>query len=266
MSSKMPLKFAANLSMMFTEFPTLAERYEAAKDAGFKYVEATFPYGEDAGTLAEARRRAGLEHVLINGWPGELSAGDLGIAALRSRKLEFVDKLEMSIKYANALNCKRMHIMAGKRPEAEEDVYLENIKYAADRLQKEGILALIEAVNSKLSAPGYFMDEPERGLEYVKKINHPNLKFQFDFFHVQIMSGNLTENLKKFLPHIGHIQISQVPDRGEPDDQGEITYPYIFRLLQELGYDGYVGLEYKPRGTTLEGLQWLEKAGCDLTL
>ncbi|KAK7501049.1 hypothetical protein BaRGS_00007534 [Batillaria attramentaria] len=230
-AANMPLKFAANISMMFQEIPTLAERYQAAKNAGFQFVECTFPYQEKAEDLSKARIAAGLDHVLINGYPGDLSSGDLGIAALPDRVKEFREKLEISIKYATALNCKspgkaRIHIMAGKKPhnadaatlKKMEETFIENLKYAADALKR-------------------------------------------DFYHCQIMDGNLTQNLKEQLPYIGHIQISQVPDRGEPDASGEICFPYVFSLLEKAGYDGYIGLEYKPRGSTLEGLQWMKQYG-----
>ncbi|CAL1539937.1 unnamed protein product [Lymnaea stagnalis] len=265
----MPLKFAANISMMFQEIPTLEGRYAAAKKAEFKYVELTFPYDEPIEKLKAAKESAGLEQVLINAYPGSLKAGDLGLAAQPDRVNDFREGLEASILYANALNCKRMHIMAGRIPEGTDaagkdkmkKTYLENLKYAADRLNKEGILALIEPVNNRLSVPGYFMHNPHEGLEIVKTLNHRNLKLQFDIFHVQIMDGNLTKNLQDFLPFVGHVQLAQVPDRGEPDDQGEINFPYVFKVLETLGYDGFIGLEYKPRGKTEDGLQWLRALG-----
>jgi len=196
----------------------------------------------------------------------DLTKKEVGLAAIPGEEKEFKQKLEVSISYAKALNCKRMHVMAGLVPsdadaayrEKMETTFIQNIKYAADRLQKEGILTLIEAVNDRISMPGYFMSCPHKGLQIVKSINHPNLKFQFDIFHVQIMDGNLTRNLKEFLPYIGHIQIAQVPDRGEPDSPGEINFPYVFSVLESVGYDGFVGLEYKPKGITEVGLQWLK--------
>jgi len=267
--STMPLKFAANLSFMFTEYPSLESRYEAAQKAGFKYVEFAFPYDEDMEVLKNAKEKAGLEQVLINGFPGDLKSGDIGFAAHPGREQEFKEKLELSISYAKALGCKRMHIMSGRVPndadnqlrEKMMETFISNITYAAERLQRDGILALIEAVNDRISMPGYFMSNPLTGLEIVKKVNHPNLKFQFDIFHVQIMDGNLTKNIEKFLPHIGHIQIAQVPERGEPDTPGEINYQYVFSVLENLGYDGFIGLEYKPRGKTEDGLEWLRKLG-----
>ncbi|CAH1774089.1 unnamed protein product [Owenia fusiformis] len=263
---KMPLKFAANVSMLFQENGTLDKRYKVAENAGFKYVECTFPYDIPIETLQSAKESANVEQVLVNGWPGDMTKGDVGISALPDRIEEFREKLETSIKYANALNCKRMHIMAARvtdkfTTKQMEAVYIENLKYAADRLQKEGILALIEAVNSRISVPGYLMDHPQKAVEIIEKVNHPNLKMQLDLFHVQIMDGNLTGNIKKYLPYTGHIQIAQVPKRGEPDTEGEINYPYVFKVLEESGYDGYIGLEYIPAGKTLDGLKWMKIMG-----
>ncbi|BFY99138.1 hypothetical protein BsWGS_02177 [Bradybaena similaris] len=266
----MPLKFAANISMMFQEIPTLEGRYAAARNAGFKYVELTFPYGEPADNLKAALESAGLQQVLINAYPGDLKNGDLGLAAQPSRVADFKAGLETSVMYAKALGCKRMHIMAGLIPEGTNaagketmmKTYLDNIIYAADRLSQEGILALIEPVNNRISVPSYFLSVPSEGLEIVKKLNHPNLKLQFDIFHVQIMDGNLTKNIQNFLPYVGHVQLAQVPDRGEPDSNGEINFPYIFSVLEKLGYDGYIGLEYKPRGKTEDGLSWFKELNC----
>lgn len=261
----MPLKFAANLSMLFQEIPTLAGRFKAAKDAGFKYTECTFPYAEGSEELGEACKEAGLEHVLINSWPGKMEKGELGLSALPDRVEDFRMQLEMSIEYANCLNCKRMHIMAGRTSRYNHDemkqTYMDNLRFAAERLQKDGIMCLIEPLNSRITAPNYFLSNFEKGVDIIKKIDHPNLKLQFDVFHAQIICGDLTANLKKFSPYIGHIQIAQVPDRGEPDLEGEINYRYIFKLLEDIGYDGFVGLEYKPRTTTTEGLKWMEELG-----
>lgn len=262
----MPFKFAANLSFMFQESPTLVARYGAAQKAGFKLVEFAFPYAESVEELKKAKEQAGLEQVLINAFPGDLKAGDLGFAAIPGREEEFMEKLELSITYAKALGCKKMHIMAGKIPKDANKDYKENmlitfrrnLKNAADRLQKEGILALIEPVNDRISAPGYFLSCPHKGLEIVRQMAHPNLKLQFDIYHVQIMDGNLTKNIENFLPYVGHIQLAQVPARHEPDSPGEINFPYVFSVLEQQGYQGHIGLEYLPKGKTEDGLKWLK--------
>lgn len=262
----MPLKFAANLSMMFKELATLSERYMAARDAGFKYVEMAFPYEESVDKLAVAKAASGLDQILINSYPGDLSKGELGLSIFPDRVEEFKQTLEVSIQYAKKLGVKKMHILSGKIPpgtdelmlQKMENTFISNLTYAANRLQQEEILALTEAVNSRISVPTYFLGHPHKALSYVKKINHPNLKVQFDVFHVQVMDGNITQNLKEQFPYIGHIQISQVPDRGEPDENGEICFPYIFHLLEKMGYSGFVGCEYIPRGSTVEGLKWMK--------
>ncbi|KAK3089056.1 hypothetical protein FSP39_000476 [Pinctada imbricata] len=250
----MKLKFSANLSMMFTEKPSYCERYKAAKDAGFKYVEFGFAYHELIQSLKDTKEAAGVEQVLINAWPGDLSKGEIGIAALKEKQKEFDEKLETTIEYAKALNCKRVHVMAGlKNGSSEEEMkktYVDNLRKVAARFEKEDIIGLIEPINSRITIPKYYLTDIHEAVNIVRSINSPNLKLQFDAFHIQIMDGNLTENLKKYLPYIGHIQVAQVPDRGEPDDKGEINFRYLFKLLEELNYNGFVGLEYKPRGTS----------------
>ncbi|XP_029640085.1 putative hydroxypyruvate isomerase [Octopus sinensis] len=262
------LRLAANLSMLFTDLPNLSDRFLAAKEAGFRYTECAFPYSEDISVLKAAKEKSGVEHVLINSWPGDLASGQLGIAALTNERKTFRDKLELTIEYAKALDCKRVHIMAAKLPKysdsAVEETFTDNLQYAADRLMKENIMGLIEPINSRLSVPKYFLDNLHKALKYVQELNHPNLKLQFDFFHVQIMDGNLTANFKDFLPYIGHIQISQVPNRGEPNTDGEINYNYIFKMLQSSNYDGYIGLEYNPVGNTRDGLSWIQQMGLQL--
>uniref|UniRef100_A0A8W8L6P1 Putative hydroxypyruvate isomerase n=1 Tax=Magallana gigas TaxID=29159 RepID=A0A8W8L6P1_MAGGI len=225
----MSIKFSANITMMFSELPTLAERYGAAKAAGFKYVESAFPYFEPLESLRDAKEKAGVEQIVINTWPGDLKKGDVGLAALPDRQQEFESKLDLAIKTAKALNCKRIHVMAGMKPdncnEAEmESTYIKNVTMAAKKFQPEGITCLIEPLNSRITAPRYFLTDVNKG----------------------------------------HIQIAQVPDRGEPDRQGEINFPYVFDLLRKLNYDGFVGLEYKPRGNTLDGLKWIKEYGLEV--
>lgn len=258
------MKFAANLGFLFVkETPNLVERYILAKTAGFSAVELPFPYEVPVGKIAEAKAAAGVEQVLINAWPGEKDSKDLGIAIFPDRTEQFRTSLELSIEYLRALDCKRLHIMSGKSslsPETDQSVlektYVDNLRYAAGRLEKEGVLALIEPCNNHW-IPGYFMNHPQKALKVIKDVGHPNLKLQLDIFHLQIVEGNLTHAIKTYLPYVGHVQIAQVPDRGEPDSPGEINYPYIFKLLGELGYDGWIGLEYIPRGETVEGLKWM---------
>ncbi|XP_078671840.1 putative hydroxypyruvate isomerase [Branchiostoma floridae x Branchiostoma belcheri] len=264
----MTLKFCANISWMFREAGAVPLRYGAAARAGFRGVEAAFLYDIPVEEVVKAKEEAGVEQVLINMFPGNLAEGELGLAALPGRQQAFKDGLELSIKYANALKCKRMHLMAGRVPvdwsreaalPSMEETFVENLKFAADRLEKEGILALIEPINSKMTDPKYFLNTPRQALGILQKVGHKNVKLQMDFFHQQIMDGNLTNSIKEYLPHIGHMQVSQVPGRAEPDSEGEVNYCYVFSVLESVGYDGWIGLEYNPAGDTLTGLEWWRK-------
>lgn len=260
------MKFDANLGFLFTkEATSVLDRYQLARAVGFTGVELPFPYDIPVPDIVAAKEAAAVEQVLLNSWPGRTDSGDLGIAIFPERRQEFRESLETSIKYLKALNCKRLHIMAGKAT-ADRDLkelektYIENLSFAADRLEKEGVVALIEACNNQW-IPGYFMNHSQKALRVIREVGHPNLKLQLDVFHTQIIEGNLTENIKTYLPHVGHIQIAQVPDRGEPDSAGEISYRYILKLFEELGYKDWIGLEYLPRGGTADGLKWMKNWG-----
>lgn len=254
--------------MLYPETKSITERFDRARKSGFRYVECTFPFAEPKNQLKEAKLSSGLEHVLINGYPGTLQNGDIGLAALPDRKQEFKDNVNLNIEYAKALDCKRIHIMAGKTKGLDQqlcdETYLENIAFAADKMEKEGLICMLEPINNYVTIPGYYLTDIHKAVDIIKKLNRPNVKLQFDVFHIQLLHGNLTENLKKYFPYIGHIQIAQAPDRCEPGFSGEIDYSYIFTLLEDLGYDGYIGLEYKPRGDTVEGLRWLKEMNLTL--
>ncbi|XP_033116316.1 putative hydroxypyruvate isomerase [Anneissia japonica] len=264
----MSLKFAANLSFLFTELADLEARYSAAKEAGFEAVEVAFPYTLPLVDVQRALESNQQRQVLLNIFPGDLSAGELGHAALPGKEKEFQDALNLSITYCKALKCDRLHIMTGKIPDPSpeatkecllkkmEDTFIANLKYAADILSKEGILALIEPLNKK-TVPNYFLNSQYQAVDMIKKVGHPNLKLQMDLFHVQQQHGNITHIIKELYPYIGHIQVAQVPDRGQPDSPGELNYNYIFQLLQELGYKGWIGCEYKPTGKTKDSFAWL---------
>ncbi|XP_062996200.1 putative hydroxypyruvate isomerase [Elgaria multicarinata webbii] len=261
-----PLRFAANLDWLFQEQTTLPQRMEAAARAGFRAVELGFPYVCDAEDLQAAAERAGLEVVLLNTPPGNQDKGDRGLGAVPGRQPEFREALALAVKYAKALKCPRIHIMAGRLPvgaereavSAEmEATFIENLRYAADILVQENLLGLLEPINSRISDPRYFLTTSQQAVAILKKVGSPNLKLQLDVFHCQIMNGDLTQNLETYFPIIGHIQIAQVPARHEPDSPGELSYPYLFDLLDSMGYSGYVGCEYTPKGDTLEGLSWL---------
>ncbi|XP_066048747.1 putative hydroxypyruvate isomerase isoform X2 [Chamaea fasciata] len=262
----MALRFSANLSWLFPELPTLPERLEAAAAAGFGAVEAAWPGNCPAQELRAAAERARVRIALLNTPSGDQEAGELGLAAVPGRQAAFRQALEAAVHYARAVGCPRIHVMAGRVPlgteraavAAEmETTFIENLRYAADLLSQEDMTGLLEPINNRITDPRYYLNTPHQAAAILKKVGRPNLKLQLDLFHCQIMDGNLSRNLEMYFPLIGHIQIAQVPGRHEPDSPGELNFPYIFELLESLGYTGYVGCEYAPKGDTLEGLGWL---------
>lgn len=253
-------KFAANLSMMFNEVP-FPERFAAAAKAGFKGVEFLFPYDYTPAEVAGWLKENKLENALFNLPPGDFAGGERGIASLPGREQEFRDGVAKAIDYALALGTPKVHCMAGLFPAGADRgkhraVYVENVRYAAQELAKHGRMLVIEPINPR-DIPGYFINTQAEGHAICKEIGLPNLKVQMDFYHCQIVEGDLTMTFKNNFVGIGHVQIASVPTRNEPD-QGEINYRHIFKLLDEMGYDGWVGCEYRPRGRTEEGLGWLE--------
>ena len=252
-------KFAANLSLMFTEVP-FVDRFAAAARAGFEAVEFLFPYEHPADDLARLLRAHGLANVLFNLPPGDWTAGERGIAAIPGREDEFRDSLALALSYAAVLRTPRLHVMAGVVP-ADADrgayraTYVANLAHAAARAVRAGIDVLIEPLNPR-DAPGYFLRTQADAHAIREAVGAANLKVQMDLYHCQIVEGDVATRLRQYLPHVGHIQIAGVPDRHEPDT-GELNYPYLFRLLDELGYEGWVGCEYRPAKDTVAGLGWL---------
>lgn len=250
-------RFAANLSMMFTEhaFPA---RFQAAADAGFDAVEFLFPYDHPAQDVAEWCRRAGVEQVLFNLSPGDWEAGDRGLAALPGRKEEFRQSVRTALDYAAILGTMRLHMMAGIANAADpvhQACYREQLSYAADAAAKQGVTIMIEPINGR-DMPGYFLDDFERAAELIDSLGHPGVKLQFDIYHRQILHGDVLTGLKSLMPLIGHVQIASVPGRNEPGS-GELNDLRILKALDDLGYEGFVGCEYRPRAGTVEGLGWL---------
>ncbi|NWU97136.1 HYI isomerase, partial [Upupa epops] len=197
---------------------------------------------------------------------GDPQAGEMGLAAVPGREPAFRQGLASAVQYARSLGCHRIHLMAGRVPRgadraamanAMETTFTENLRYAADLLAQEDMIGLVEPINNRITDPHYYLNTPQQAAAILEKVGRPNLKLQLDIFHCQIMDGNLTRNLETYLPLTGHIQIAQVPGRHEPDSPGELNFPYIFKLLESLGYSGYVGCEYAPKAGTLEGLGWL---------
>lgn len=254
-------KFAANLSMQFTDVPFL-DRFKAAADAGFTAVEYLFPYAYPAELLAEKLTEYGLEQVLFNTAPGNTAAGEWGRCALPGRTAEAQEDIDKALEYARILNCPSVHVMAGVVPEgadlaACQRTFIENIRYAADQFAPYGINIMLEALSPKVK-PGYLMASQYQTLALLKQIDKPNVFIQLDFFHAQIVDGNLTQIIHDLDGYIGHIQVASVPARHEPDE-GEINYDYIFEVLDQVNYAGWIGCEYNPRGQTLAGLEWLRK-------
>lgn len=253
-------KFAANISMMFTEVPFL-QRFEAAANAGFQAVEFLFPYEFAASAIADELNRYKLQNVLFNLWPGDWTHGARGIAALPGHESEFHASVVQALDYAAVLGTLNLHAMAGLIPAGTEHaacraVYLDNLRYAATACAQHGKTLLIEPINGR-DMPGYFLQRQDDAHAICAEIGAPNLKVQMDLYHAQIVEGDLATKIKQYLPRIGHIQIASVPERHEPNG-GEVNYAYLFQLLDELGYNGWLGCEYRPEHGTLAGLGWIQ--------
>ena len=248
---------------MFGEVGFL-DRFAAAAACGFRAVECQFPYAWPARAIAGRLADAGLAQVLINAPPGDLAAGDRGLAALPGRRDEFRAGFDRALEYAEAMRCGAVHAMAGVAPDGVDRAamtacYVENLAWAADRAAACGARVLIEPLNAA-DAPGYFLHRLADAREITAAVGRANIAVQFDFYHLQMTGGNLAAAFTEMLPHVGHIQIAGVPGRHEPDN-GEIAYPFLFRLIDSLGYDGWVGCEYRPAGATRDGLGWARDYG-----
>lgn len=258
-------RFAANVSTLYPEH-ALLDRIGAAARDGFAAVEVQSPYATPATEFARALRDARVEAVLMNAPQGDMDAGERGLAALPGREREFEASVGVALDYARAIGAPRVHVMAGKPPPAgaagAEAAFVRNLRFACEAFAPHGIRVLIEPINTR-DMPGYFLTTPEQAVAIVAQVGAPNLALQFDLYHAQIMVGDLSKRLERHFRHIGHVQIAGVPDRHEPDT-GEVNYPALFALLDQLGYDGWVGCEYRPaRGTapggTSSGLGWLRR-------
>jgi hydroxypyruvate isomerase len=252
-------RFAANLSMLFTEVP-FPQRFAAAARAGFSAVEFLFPYEYPPADVARWLRENGLENVLFNLPPGDWNGGERGLTSLPGREQEFQAGVARALEYADALGTPRLHAMAGILPPgadrtAHREVYLSNLRHAARALASHGRTLLIEPINTR-DIPGFFLNTQAEAHAIREALGEPNVRVQMDFYHAQIVEGDLTTTFRKHVGGIGHIQIAGVPGRNEPDT-GEVDYRYLLPLLDEAGYGGWVGCEYRPRGRTEEGLTWL---------
>ena len=253
-------KFNANLTMLFNEVPFL-DRFQAAAGAGFKGVEFLFPYAFDKDAIAERLDQHGLVQVLHNLPAGDWDAGERGIACHPDRVGEFRDGVGRAIEYATALGCKQLNCLAGIAPagvdaEKVHATFVANLRFAAARLEEAGIRLLVEPINT-FDIPGFHLNRTAQAIALIEEVGSPNLWLQHDVYHMQRMEGELANTIARHLPRIAHMQIADTPGRHEPGT-GEINYAWLFRFIDQLGYDGWIGCEYKPAAGTREGLGWIE--------
>ena len=253
-------RFSANLTMMFTETDFL-DRFERAARLGFTAVEFMFPYDFEKSAIIEKLQRYDLKVVLHNLAAGNWATGERGLACLPDRVQEFQNSVGQAIEYARALKCPRLNCMAGVIPEKEaqekiKQTLVNNLRFAAEATSKQNIRLMIEPINY-IDMPGFFLNYTRQALDVIKEVNHPNLRLQYDIYHAQVLEGNLTKTIRDNIKIIEHMQLADVPGRHEPGT-GEINFANLFRFIDESGYDGWIGCEYKPAGKTEDGLGWIK--------
>lgn len=256
-------RFAANLTMLFNELPFL-DRFEAAHDAGFTGVEYLFPYGFEKEALAERLQQFGLTQVLHNLPAGDWDKGERGIAVLPGREAEFREGVARAIDYAKALNCRQVNCLVGIAPAGIDAgtlrrTVVDNLRYAATQLKQAGIRLLIEPINT-YDIPGFYLNTTGQALDLIEAVGADNLYVQYDVYHAQRTEGELAKTVERNLARIAHIQVADNPGRNEPGT-GEINYPFLFKHLDRIGYDGWIGCEYKPAADTRAGLDWIAGLG-----
>jgi hydroxypyruvate isomerase len=252
-------KFSANLTMMFTEVDFL-ERFEKAAANGFDAVEYMFPYDWPAEQLQECLQRHTLQQILFNLPVDEWGSGGRGIACIPGREQEFQENVGRALDYARVLRCPRLNVLAGLTPDGENPqrvrrTLVENLRFAADELAKENITLLVEALNSR-DVPGFHLVGSRESVELIDEVDRPNLKFQYDIYHMQRMEGELINTVTGLMDKIGHIQLADNPGRHEPGT-GEINFTNLFKAIDKTGYEGWIGCEYIPATETEAGLGWL---------
>jgi len=255
------VEFSVNVSMLYAEAPFL-ERFACAAAAGFGAVEFWWPREEDPGEVAFAVRDAGLRTVVLNFDAGDMAAGDRGLLSDPDRQATFRENVPVALDLAAALDCRRLNALVGVRlaehpPEDQLALAVENVRFAADRAARQGADVLIEAVNTFENGP-YLIARTADAADFIRRVDRPNVRLQYDAYHMQRMEGDLAANLRRHIADIAHVQIADSPDRHEPGT-GELNFRYLLGVLGELGYDGYIGLEYKPRADTERGLEWLPR-------
>ncbi|QKS29027.1 MAG: Hydroxypyruvate isomerase [Accumulibacter sp.] len=254
------LQLSANLSFLFTEYE-FGERFERAARAGFRGVEYMFPYACDRDELRALLRENGLQQVLHNLPAGDWAAGERGIACLPGREAEFRESVALGIDFARTLGCRQLNCLAGIAPTGIVDEELHatltgNLRYAGEQLARHGIRLLIEPINSRVDMPGFWLDTPAKALALIAELAIPNLWLQYDVYHAQVMAGDLAQTIESHIDRIAHIQLADNPGRNEPGS-GEINYPFLFDLLRRIGYDGWLGCEYRPTlANTERSLGW----------
>jgi hydroxypyruvate isomerase len=260
-------RFAANLSMLYADLDFL-DRFGAAAGDGFAAVEYLFPYAFEAVELAQRLREHGLEQVLFNAPPGDAERNERGLACVPGRDADFRAGIAQALDYADALQCPRIHVMAGLVPEGSSReslyaLYVDRLGWAARQAAERGVEVMIEPINTR-DIPGFFLNRQEDAHRVARDVGASNLKVQMDLYHCQVAEGDVAMKIRRYVPtgNVGHMQIAGVPERHEPD-VGELNYPYLFSVLDELGYPGWIGCEYRPRaglqpGGTSAALGWLK--------
>ena len=251
-------RFAANLTLMFNEVPFL-DRFDAAAKAGFTAVEFLFPYDWPPETIAERLTRNALTPALFNLPPGNWDVGEKGFAALPDRFADLQRSLVTALPYAQATGVKRVHLMAGiasRNDRRAVEAFYKSVATAAEFFAPHGVDVVLEPLNPR-NTPNYFLNDFGFARDLIVELKIPNLKLQFDIYHCQILHGDVTMRLREMMPITGHVQIASIPSRHEPDDE-ELNYPFLFAELDRLGYRGFVGCEYNPRGRTEDGLAWFK--------
>lgn len=255
-------RFSANLGFLWPDRP-LFERIEAAAHAGFRAIELHYPYDVPAAEVKAACRKRGLKLLGINTQIGPGPSGHRGYAAVPGYEAAFRQLAEQAIAYAAEAGGTAVHLMAGNVPQEKHaegfETLVSNLKWAAPRAAEAGLTILIEPINPR-DMPGYFYSTVEEGVAAVDAVGAPNVKLMFDAYHVGVAQGDIITRLRKFYPKVGHVQIAAVPSRAEPDE-GEIHFPAIFKVLDELGYDGWIAAEYRPRAATDAGMGWVRALG-----
>jgi 2-dehydrotetronate isomerase len=255
-------KFAANLSFLFTELPFL-DRFEAAARAGFKAVESTNVYEAPAGEVAARLKANSLTLALFNTPAGNPEAGERGLTAIPGREKDFQATFDTTLRYAEATGGRKVHMLAGLvHHGARRDTYVANLRKAARQAAGSGVMLLIEPINRR-DIPGYFLNKTHEARSVIHEVGEPNLGLQLDLYHRQVEEGDVATAITEFGPLARHYQIASPPDRGEPD-AGELNYAWLFRLIDESGFDGWIGCEYRPRRGTVEGLKWAAACGVAL--